>query len=72
MMPAMPPMQVSASSSASAKSGDGNFGGSTVQMQSGDWNISHGGGGVTTSSTMPMLMIAAAAAGAWWLARRKA
>jgi hypothetical protein len=70
MMPAMPPLQVSASSSASAKGGDGAFGGSTSAIQEGDWNTSFGSGGVTTSSN-PLLYVAIAA-GVWWLTRRKA
>lgn len=72
MMPAMPPLQLSASSSATsgAKGGDGAFGGSTSAIQQGDWNVNSGAGSIATSSN-PLLYVAIAA-GVWWLTRRKA
>lgn len=66
----MPPLNLTASSSATAKGGDGAFGGSTSAIQQGDWNANFGSGGVTTSSTGMMML--AMAAGAVWLLRRKA
>jgi len=71
MMPAMPPLNLTASSSATAKGGDGAFGGSTSAIQQGDWNVSNGSGGITTSSS-GLMMVAALGLGALWLSRRKA
>ena len=70
MMPALPPLQLSASSSAAAKGGDGAFG-STTGIQQGAWNVNLGGGSIATTASTPWLYIAMAA-GALWLMRRKA
>lgn len=69
MMPAMPPLQVSASSSASAKSGDGNFSGSTIGIKQGDWNVSTGSG--DTGLSMKYVLYAAAAGAVLWIIRKK-
>lgn len=70
MMPPLPPMQMSSSASASAKGGDGAFGGSSSAIQQGDWNVNFGNGSIATSSTN-WLVYGAIAAGVWWLARRR-
>lgn len=69
MMPAMPPLQVSASSSASAKSGDGNFSGSTIGIKQGDWNVTTGSG--SADGGMKYLIYAALAGAAFWLIKKK-
>ena len=71
MMPALPPLQLSASSSAtaSAKGGDGAFG-NTTGIQQGAWNVNLGAGSIATADKNPWLYVAMAA-GAWWLARRR-
>jgi hypothetical protein len=70
MMPALPPLQLSASSSApsGAKGGDGAFGGSGSGITNGDWNVNFGEGSISTSST-PWVLIAIAA-GAWFLKKK--
>lgn len=68
----MPPMQLSASSSASAtsKGGDGAFGGTTsTAIQQGDWNISNGSSAAVGSSAINPLYILGA--GLAWLLLRK-
>jgi hypothetical protein len=67
----MPPLQVSASSSASAKGGDGAFGGSSSALSQGDWNVSQGSGDAGSSNTTWLYVLAAAGA-AWFLAKKKA
>lgn len=56
---------VSTSASSSAKSGDGNFGGTTSQIHEGDWNVSNGNGqgniGMTSSSLMYLAIAGVAA-----------
>ncbi len=71
MMPAMPPLQLSASSSASAKGGDGAFSGGSKGITSGDWNVSQGSGDAGSSNTTWLYVLAAAGA-AWFLAKKKA
>ena len=73
MMPAMPPLQLSASSSATAtaKGGDGAFGGSgSGGVTSGDWNVSYGSGDASSSS-VNWLYIGLAGLAVWWF-RKKA
>lgn len=72
MMPAMPPLQLSASSSATAtaKGGDGAFGGTAAGLSSGDWNVNYGAGGIAPAASP--LVLCAMAAGAWLLFKRKA
>lgn len=74
MMPAMPPLQLSASSSATAtaKGGDGAFGGgSGVGVTSGDWNVSFGNGSATSAGGINWLLIAAAAGAAWYFSTHR-
>lgn len=73
MMPAMPPLQLSASSSATAtaKGGDGAFGGSgSGGTSSGDWNVAYAAGNASSASGVNWLYLALAAGAAWYLARR--
>lgn len=73
MMPAMPPMQLSASSSATAtaKGGDGAFGGgSGVGVTSGDWNVAYASGGATSAAGVNWLYIALAVGAFWWIKRQ--
>lgn len=71
MMPAMPPLQLSASSSASAKGGDGAFGGgSGVGVTSGDWNVSYAAGDATSAAGVNWLYIALAVGAFWWIKRQ--
>lgn len=67
MMPAMPPLQLSASSSASAKGGDAAFSGGSKGLTSGDWNVSNGNGGASSSGSTGALMLLIVAAAAWYL-----
>ena len=72
MMPALPPLQLSASSSATsgAKGGDGAFGGTGAGMKNGDWNVNFGKGSISTSSNA--LILYAVLAGAWFILKKKA
>lgn len=72
MMPALPPLQLSASSSATAtaKGGDGAFGGSGAGVKSGDWNVSYGTGNASSAAGVNWLYIALAAGAFWWIKTR--
>lgn len=69
MMPAMPPLQVSASSSATATGGDGNFSGATIGLKQGDWNVTTGSG--DSGSGVKYLAYAAVAGLVLWMMKKK-
>ncbi|WP_426079279.1 hypothetical protein [Janthinobacterium sp. PSPC3-1] len=69
MMPALPPLQLSASSGANADA-KGGYQGSGGGISSGDWNVNQGSGdqGMTSKTWM---MVAAAGAVAFLLFKKK-
>lgn len=73
VMPAMPPLQLSASSSATATAtgGHGAFGGTSSAIQQGDWNVSNGGRGAVGSSAINPVYLAAGAVAVWLFLRRR-
>lgn len=70
MMPALPPLQISASSSASADSKGGAIG-TTAGLAQGDWNVNFGDGSIATSKGLNVWMMAGAALAALWILKRK-
>lgn len=70
MMPSLPPLQLSASSSATAKGGDGAFGGSAAGVTSGGWNVSYASGDATSAAGTNWLYIALAVGAFWWIKRQ--
>lgn len=72
-MTALPPLNLNlgTSAAATAKGGDGAFGGgSGVGVTSGDWNVSYGKGDATSSGGINWLYIGLAAAALWWIKNR--
>lgn len=70
MMPSLPPLQISASSSASSDAKGGAIGTTAGSVQ-GDWNVNFGDGSIATSKGLNVWLMAGAALVALWILKRK-